>query len=555
MDDRFVKRLAATIYGILMAFIIVVSFGYSNQDPANFNENFIQFDNGWKNDGVEITFPYEEDAEFTIENTLPTVYGDQYLVLKCYYEDISVYIDGIQVYRSLNNTLFGNSSNVGKKEAHILMKPEYSGKQVRAVITLQKSLYGAELYDCYITTRSGYGIITLKKEMPSIALFVILTFSGITEMLVALHFILRKSLILRRLSFEAIFYSGAFSLMSGIWLVCETRLPLIIWGNNTGFAILEIVTFLLMPLTFLELIRAVNFRVSKQDNIFDGIIAISIAGSFILCLFGVVQWGNLVVFGHIIDVAMIFIAAYYSYTSLKEEKRKSERKLIAAGNCIFLFVCSIALAMYINNVDSRYNIIVIIGLLVYISTQLSLIYRRLGLKVEEEAELVQVKELAYTDELTKLTNRRFFYEEVQSFEDRNLFPDTTVVYFDLNRLKYYNDTMGHHAGDELIKAADCITKAFGDNSTTIISRMGGDEFVALFIASQQELDKRLEQFYKYTSEWKGEYVSEVSVSVGIAIAHDYPDATVYDLCKYADDKMYYAKKEYYSKAGIDRRNH
>ena len=555
MDSGFVKRIVSTIYGIFIVFIIAVSFGYSNQDTAKFYENYIVFDKGWLNNGLEIDLPYDNNDEFVIENTLPQVYGDQYLVLKCYYDDISVYVDGVEIYRSLDNYLFGRSSNVGKKEAHILLKPEYSGKKVEAKIKLQHSLYGAELYDCYITTRSGYGIITLKTQMPAVILFVILVFSGIWEMLIGIHFILRKSLILRKLSFEALFFAGLFSLLSGIWLICGTRLPMIIWGNNTGFAILEIVTFLLVPLAFLELIRAVNFRVSFKDNIVDGIVALTIAFSFILCLAGVIEWGDIVILGHIIDISLIALAAYYSYTSHREEKRRSERKLIAAGNCLFLLVCVLALAMYINNVDSNYNILVIIGLMVYISTQVSLIYRRIGLKVEEEAELVQVKELAYTDELTKLNNRRYFYEEIESIKDRNLLPDDTVVYFDVNRLKYYNDTLGHAAGDELIKAAaECIKKAFGDNSTAVISRMGGDEFVAMFVASEKELKKRLELFYKYTSEWKGQYVTDVSVSVGTASLREYPNASVYELCKYADDKMYYAKKEYYSNANIDRRS-
>ena len=77
---------------------------------------------------------------------------------------------------------------------------------------------------------------------------------------------------------------------------------------------------------------------------------------------------------------------------------------------------------------------------------------------------------------------------------------------------------------------------------------------AMFVASEKELKKRLELFSKYTSEWKGQYVTDVSVSVGTASLREYPNASVYELCKYADDKMYYAKKEYYSNANIDRRS-
>lgn len=555
MDWGFVKRLVTTIYIIIIIFIMVVGFAYSNQDDAKIRENYVDFSNGWTIDGVDVVFPYENENEFIIENTLPVVYGDQFLILKCYYNDVEVYVDDVSVYRSLDNRLFGVSTNVGKKEVHVGMKPEYAGKTVKAKIQLQHSFYGAELFDSFIITRSGYGIKTLKDEGFSIILSVVLIFSGIWEALIAIHFILRKSLILRKLSFQALLYAGFFSLLSGIWMLCETRLPTIIFGNNTGFAILEIMCFVLMPLAFLELVRAANFRVSKRDNIVDGIFGIVILGSFVVCLFGFVQWGNIVIFAHGIDLLIVGLTAYYSYSSIKAEKRKSERRLIAIGNSVFLFVCLIALAMYINNIDSNYNIIVIIGLMVYISTQIGLIYRRIGLKVEEEAELVQIKELAYTDELTKLTNRRYFYEEVNAIEDKELSPDTTIVFFDVNRLKYTNDTLGHDAGDELLLgAAECIKKSFGDNATCVISRMGGDEFIAMLIVDPTELKKRLDKLTKLTAEWKGNYVSEVSISVGTASRREHPQADINELYKIADDNMYLAKKEFYKNSGFDRRS-
>lgn len=554
MDRGFIKRLAASVYGVFVAFIIILGFAYTNQDDARFRENYVEMDQGWTNNGVDVVFPYGNDQEFIIENTLPQVYGDQFLVVKCFYDYMAVYIDDVEIYKSLDNKLFGRASNVGKKEAHILMKPEYSGKKVSLKINLQNAPYGEELVDVFVTTRSGYGILILKNDMVPLAIAVILIFTGIWEALIAIHFILKKSLILRRISFEALLYSGIFSVLSGIWMICETRLPTIVFGNNTGFAILEIAAFILMPLAFLELVRAVHFRISKLDNILDGCIALTIMGLFLMGLFGVVEWGNLVIVAHCLDFIIIAIVAYYSYTSIKKEKRHSERRLIALGNGLFLFVCLIALAMYINDVDSNYNVIIIIGLMVYISTQIGLIYHRIGLKVEEEAELVQVKELAYTDELTKLTNRRYFYEEMNALEDKELSKDTTIVFFDVNRLKFTNDTLGHDAGDELlVGAAECIKKAFEDNPTSIISRMGGDEFTAMFIADKAELERRLSNFKTYTENWSGNYIKEISVSVGTASLRDYPDVDLNGLYKIADDNMYLAKKEYYSKSEFDRR--
>ena len=554
MDKAFVRRLTVAVYSILMIFIICLGFAYSNQENAKFRENFIQYDTGWTQDGIELVFPFESQDEFNMVNVLPNVYGDQYLIIKCYYERVIVYINDVEIYRSLDNSLFKTSSNVGKKEVHIPMKPEYSGKNVRLNIQLQDSLYGAEVYGAFISTRSGYAVYTLKNQWLQVACVIILLFSGICEVLIGVHFILKKSLILRKLSFEAMVFAGFFSILSSIWILCQTRLLYVIYGNGTGFGILEIVVFMLMPLAFFDLLRAVNFRVSKLDNIVDGILAITILGLFILCIFGVLDWGQIVVIGHVLDLIVVAFGAYYSYTSIKEEKRKSERRLIAIGNLIFLLVCLTGLAMYINNIDSNYNIIIVLGLTIYISTQVGLIYRRVGLRVEEEAELVQVKELAYTDELTRLTNRRYFYEELRALQDKEPSKETTIVYLDVNRLKYINDNLGHEAGDELlVGTGDCLVKAFSDNPTAVVSRLGGDEFAVMLIAPKAEINKRIEKFKSLASEWKGKFIDEITASIGVASIADYPSANLEELCTHADDNMFVDKQNYYAKSGCERR--
>ncbi|WP_028243976.1 sensor domain-containing diguanylate cyclase [Pseudobutyrivibrio ruminis] len=554
MDKGFLRKVLVGVYVIVILFIELLGFAYSNQENSKYHENFIEYDSGWTIDNVEIKFPYEDDTEFVISNTMPNVYGDQFLIFECYYDDYSIEIDGNQVYRSVNNKLFNSYTNVGKKEIHLPLKEEYSGKKIDITLKLQKSLYGSEVYGAYISTRSGYGIYVLKKQWLQLVVAVILFFYGFCEVLIAAYFIAKRSHILRKLSFEALLYAGIFAITASVWLICQTRLLYIVFGNGTGFAILEIIVFLMMPLAFFELVRAVNFRVSFVDNVVDGIIAVLLAGLFILCLFGVIDWGQLVVIGHLIALVILGITAYYSYTSLKEAKRKSERRLIAIGNLAFLLVCLVSLAMYINDIDSNYNIFLVIGLMIYIATQVGLIYKRIGLKVEEEEELVQAKEFAYTDELTHLTNRRYFYEELALLNDRELLKDTTVVYLDVNRLKYYNDNFGHDAGDELLKAcAYCLNSAFDDSPTAVISRIGGDEFVVMLIASESEIKRRIDKFNHLASTWKGKYIDGFSAAIGVAAIRDYPDSMPEELCNIADDNMLIDKKNFYSQSVYERR--
>ena len=555
MDRGDIRRNLVILYSIIIVFIIGIGFLYSNQSNSKIDENYNEFQANWIVDGSKITLPYATEGLLTATNHLPVVYGNQFLIIKIYYEYANIYVDNKLIYRNTDNKLFNVfSTNVGKKEIYVPMKPEYSEKEVRIEVKLQESPYGAEFYDAIISTRSGYAISVLKKEMAAVTLFVVLVVSGLMEVNLGLYFIVRKSRILRKLSFQALVYAGLFSILAGIWLVCATRIPYIIFGHMTGFAIMEIVSFTLLPLAFLELIRAANFRVSSIDKFLDSFFALLILTLFILCIVGVIDWGDIVFIDHFIDIFVVGLVCYYTYTSVRAEKSKIERNIIAIGNSIFLLFCIFALVMYINNLDSNYNIFIVLGLMIYMSTQVGLIYHRIGLKVEEEAELVQVKEFAYTDDLTKLTNRRYFYEELASIASRSIMKDTTIIFMDVNRLKYVNDTMGHDAGDELlIGAAQCIEKTFGKFNTSVMSRMGGDEFVVMLMITESELLKCIEYFNKITAEWTGQYINGISVSVGYASARDYQINDLNELCKIADDNMYMAKKKYYENSGFDRR--
>ncbi|WP_158591715.1 EAL domain-containing protein [Oceanobacillus halophilus] len=95
--------------------------------------------------------------------------------------------------------------------------------------------------------------------------------------------------------------------------------------------------------------------------------------------------------------------------------------------------------------------------------------------------------LAYHDSLTGLPNRRFFEErlkvEINTSKRQNY--RSAVLYLDLDRFKYMNDTLGHHLGDLVLKQIarqlkKCLKEDF------FIARMGGDEFALLFSNFQGE---------------------------------------------------------------------
>ena len=132
--------------------------------------------------------------------------------------------------------------------------------------------------------------------------------------------------------------------------------------------------------------------------------------------------------------------------------------------------------------------------------------------------------------------------------DKNLSRDATVVYMDVNRLKYYNDNYGHGAGDELLKAtADCLREAFEDSSTSVISRIGGDEFVVILKNKDyKKIDKRIENFnyqiWQFSEDSSLEPWEKISAAIGYAKFDKETDKTVQDVFKRADRAMYDRKE-------------
>ena len=171
---------------------------------------------------------------------------------------------------------------------------------------------------------------------------------------------------------------------------------------------------------------------------------------------------------------------------------------------------------------------------------------------EEKRKEEELKLLSATDGLTGLLNKRAYIEDVSKKESHGL--DATFVYLaiDINGLKVTNDTLGHEAGDELIKgAAECVSRCFASNGRAY--RTGGDEMVVMFNADITELDKIKADFDETVASWSGRLVDRLSLACGYVCAEEYPGKPITELANIADKRMYEAKAEYYKRKENDRR--
>ena len=127
------------------------------------------------------------------------------------------------------------------------------------------------------------------------------------------------------------------------------------------------------------------------------------------------------------------------------------------------------------------------------------------------------------------------------------------ISLDLNDLKQTNDSLGHSAGDELICAAsNCMKFAFASYGK--IYRIGGDEFVVWIQNSVSNLDSILQVFDATIHDWHGKYSNSISVSYGVVKSSEKSFDSVQEISKFADERMYQNKKDYYTMSCNDRRN-
>jgi diguanylate cyclase (GGDEF)-like protein/PAS domain S-box-containing protein len=158
----------------------------------------------------------------------------------------------------------------------------------------------------------------------------------------------------------------------------------------------------------------------------------------------------------------------------------------------------------------------------------------------------RIAHLAHYDALTDLPNRLFFREQLeQALKRVRRGEQLAVLYFDLDKFKGVNDTLGHQGGDELLKAvAERLRGCLRE--TDIVARLGGDEFAIVQTAVERlsdvtDLVKRIHDAIRAPCEVLGHQLSS-DASIGIAMAPN--DGTEPDqLLKNADLAMYGAKAD------------
>lgn len=184
--------------------------------------------------------------------------------------------------------------------------------------------------------------------------------------------------------------------------------------------------------------------------------------------------------------------------------------------------------------------------------------RSIHYAIERKKAQERVLFLAYYDDVTSLPNRLLFRDRVrQAIAHANRYKKQfAVLYLDLDNFKQVNDTLGHSAGDLLLKEAadrlsNCVRKSdsivrYTTEELATVARLGGDEFIVLLTEIARAYDaakvaQRILDMLSKPFKLEGHEIF-ISASIGITI---YPvdGEDIETMLKNADIAMYHAKNK------------
>lgn len=353
---------------------------------------------------------------------------------------------------------------------------------------------------------------------------------------------------------ETIMQFAIFATMLGIWSVIETQIPDWIFPGSMLIVFLSHLMLMVMPIPFMLFLRRMYHNGdSKLWSFCCYLDCAVIAVRVFLQIMGIYDLRETLLLTHI--CLLLFVSVIVGMTIHEITMNELTRQIKLNCICVLVVLASTMLELAIYRLGNVSTPLGSIGFLFYIAVMGIITVRRSRRLMAQAKESALYRKLAFTDELTGLSNRTAFREDLKkrmvhdkTTGEEKILP-TVIFMFDLNDLKKCNDTYGHDYGDQYIKmAADAIKKLFVQAGKCY--RIGGDEFCAWApYTSVEEINEKLRMLEQDIQELNNRgFVVMVSIATGYAVYREGEDGSgLYSTMKRADVMMY-EKKQKYKKA-------
>jgi diguanylate cyclase (GGDEF)-like protein len=156
------------------------------------------------------------------------------------------------------------------------------------------------------------------------------------------------------------------------------------------------------------------------------------------------------------------------------------------------------------------------------------------------------------DDLTKLSNRSFYVDEIRRLGRKRQFP-VSVIIIDMNGLKRINDRSGHFAGDDMLRRlGEVLAKAIDPPAHAC--RIGGDEFAVLMPYTDEAGAEAMLQQIDSLIHLNNQFHSDEPLLIAAGCGTVREGEQIEDAVRRADERMYEAKRAFYRESGHERRH-
>lgn len=560
---------------IIMIFIILLLMGFNSSIfDARVQYGYYNLSEGWDivNENEGLSFQNASLWDISIgkagnykpvimTNTIP---NDRIpaaaLIFRTYYCSVEVYIDGELKYTFAKDIM--EEGHMCPKHYNVVpITGDCLGKEFKIVLIPNEVYSFSGLSPVYYgNIEDVYRSIIAGKRLP-LLIGTFLCIFGFAMFITSLYMVVYHK------GSAALIFAANISFDMGSYILDFNDLYHFISDADRFYTFIEYFSLYFIPLSIVIFLIASNsyFR-NGLFYFFAAVNGFFVVYTTTVHLLNIDHICNYLSIVHIIGLVegLVFIGrlikSIYGTIKNKENEEVSlgavkNQSLISSivfliGVLMFLLCILIDMALYVFNtkLGDNYEMnkqitFFIIGSLCFV---LSILLNYFFISIEHisiDKQNRQLEGIAYTDELTGLSNRARCELELASLKKKNK-DGYSVISIDVDKLKTVNDTLGHQMGDALLKEfADALSSALFD--ADLLGRMGGDEFIAIYKKSsestcQNAMNRLVKEIETRNAIENRSF--DLSFSYGYAFGEKGGTVNPRDIYMEADKSMYEMKK-------------
>lgn len=470
-------------------------------------------------------------------NLLPELSGDNMVLgFRNFNRGVEVEIDGRKTYSYGVEEKPPFGSVYGSSFCLVHLDDSDSGKKIKISFDNRNLAVGIRsMGKVYLGQSDSAAIYIIWNSMDVILCMLVMGCMSAAALIIFLLQILRRK---NRID-SFYFHMSMFMLLSALWIFSDSLLVQLVTSRTLLYGcILSFLSLMLIPQPLLSIAKRFCPCATQHFQRLKIILWGYIAAALFLYI---MDSADLITTLPILHLIFLLTALEIVYFSMKEFR---VTKSIYAKYCFysvgFLFlVVVVNLALFYLGYQNDISKVFRYGLGILTVCILALCFKTAKNSIEYNSRYELYKKMAFLDDLTKMKNRNAYIRQMEYLEEpEREYRYLEVIMFDINNLKYVNDTYGHESGDQLIThTAQMIRDLFPQDD--MCYRIGGDEFIVFLCDKEIKESVLCTQISVRCAELLKTKRIDLSISVGCACAERKNGRMdVAALVKEADEKMY-----------------